>query len=64
MVHRILVDTDILIDAGRVVEVAVTQLETTAQTLTHKHQLSPHDDIGGDLGFPHFGYTPEDGSIP
>ena len=35
MVHRILVDTDILIDAGRAVEVAVTQLETKAQTLTN-----------------------------
>lgn len=35
MIHPILMDTDILIDAGRAVEVAITQLETTAQTLTN-----------------------------
>jgi hypothetical protein len=31
MVQRILVDTDVLIDAGRAVEVAIVQLETAAQ---------------------------------
>jgi predicted nucleic acid-binding protein len=31
MVQHILVDTDVLIDAGRAVEVAVVQLETAAQ---------------------------------
>lgn len=34
MVQRILVDTDILIDAGRAVDTAVTRLETEAQTST------------------------------
>ena len=31
MVQRILVDTDVLIDAGHAVEIAVAQLETAAQ---------------------------------
>jgi predicted nucleic acid-binding protein len=34
MVQRILVDTDVLIDAGRAVEVAIVQLETAAQKST------------------------------
>jgi len=34
MVQRILVDTDVLIDAGRAVEVAVVQLESAAQKST------------------------------
>ncbi len=34
MVQRILVDTDVLIDAGRGVEVAVAQLETAATNST------------------------------
>lgn len=34
MVQHILVDTDVLIDAGRAVEVAVVQLETAAQKST------------------------------
>jgi predicted nucleic acid-binding protein len=34
MVQHILVDTDVLIDAGRAVEVAVVQLETADQKST------------------------------
>ena len=34
MVQLTLVDTDVLIDTGRAVEVAVTQLETTSQNST------------------------------
>lgn len=34
MVQRILLDTDVLIDAGRAVEVAIVQLETAAQKST------------------------------
>ncbi|WP_250124192.1 type II toxin-antitoxin system VapC family toxin [Chroococcidiopsis sp. CCMEE 29] len=34
MVQRILVDTDVLIDAGRAVEVAIVQLESAAQKST------------------------------
>lgn len=34
MVQHILVDTDVLIDAGRAVEVAIVQLETAAQNST------------------------------
>lgn len=34
MVQRILVDTDILIDAGRAVQSAITQLETAAESST------------------------------
>ncbi len=34
MVHLILVDTDVLIDAGRAVEVAVSQLQAASQNST------------------------------
>ena len=34
MVQQILVDTDVLIDTGRAVEVTVVQLETAAQNST------------------------------
>ena len=37
--------------------------KVTHKLLGHKHQLSPHNNVGGDLGFTYLGYTTKDSGI-